>query len=117
MCVACTSFTDLGSTMSLAPKVILIIGDGMDDQQITIGRNYLVGHNGRLIVDDLPYRGSIQVQTLAEDDPSVPVYVGDSASGATAIATGVATSEGRIGTTANSDLDVANLMELADAAG
>ena len=103
--------------MSLAPKVILIIGDGMDDQQITIGRNYLVGHNGRLVVDDLPYRGSIQVQTLAEDDPSVPVYVGDSASGATAIATGVATSEGRIGTTANSDLDVANLMELADAAG
>jgi len=117
MCVACTSLTDLGSTMSLAPKVILIIGDGMDDQQITIGRNYLVGHNGRLVVDDLPYRGSIQVQTLAEDDPSVPVYVGDSASGATAIATGIATSEGRIGTTANSDLDVANLMELADAAG
>lgn len=117
MCVACTSPTDSGATLALAPKVILIIGDGMDDQQITIGRNYLVGQNGRLVVDDLTYRGSIQVQTVAEHDPRVPVYVGDSASGATAIATGVATSAGRIGTTAHTDRDVTNLMELADSAG
>ena len=32
-------------------KVILIIADGMDDQQIAIARNYLVGMNGRLVID------------------------------------------------------------------
>jgi len=36
-----------------APSVILIIGDGMDDQQITIARNYLVGMNGKLILDGI----------------------------------------------------------------
>jgi len=89
----------------------------MDDQQITIGRNYLVGHDGRMVLDDMTYRGALQVQTVAEDDPNMPAYVGDSASGATAMATGVVTSDGRIGTTAHTDLDVVNLMELADAAG
>ena len=32
-------------------NVILIIGDGMDDHQITIARNYLVGAQGRLTLD------------------------------------------------------------------
>lgn len=102
---------------SIAPRVILFIGDGFDDQQITIARNYLVGSNGRLVLDDMPYRGAMQVHTVDENDPGRPVYVGDSASGATAMATGVATSVGRIGTTASSDQDVANIMELAQISG
>lgn len=56
------------------PKVILIIGDGMDDQQITIARNYLVGSRGRLVLDDLPFRTAARVETIAEDSPSQPVY-------------------------------------------
>ena len=32
-------------------NVILIIGDGMDEQQITIARNYLHGANGKLELD------------------------------------------------------------------
>ena len=39
------------------PKLILLIGDGMDDQQITIARNYLAGSTGRLTLDGLPCRG------------------------------------------------------------
>ena len=36
------------SVSSFAGSVILIIGDGMDDHQITIARNYLVGSRGKL---------------------------------------------------------------------
>lgn len=100
-----------------APKVILIVGDGLDDQQITIARNYLVGAGGRLQLDEMPYRGVAQVQTVDADNPDMPVYVGDSASGGTAMATGVATSEGRIGVTADASEPLTNIMELSIAAG
>ncbi len=99
------------------PKVILIIGDGMDDQQITIARNYLVGSNGQLTLDQLPYRGAVQVQTVDEDDPSKPVYVADSANSATSMATGRVTATRRIATTAKTDEDLTTIMELAHAAG
>ena len=115
--LGCTnqSDTDMGAT--IAPKVILIIGDGMDDQQITIARNYLVGSQGQLSLDTMPYRGAVQVQAVAEDDPSKPVYVADSANSATSIAGGVVTSRGRIGTTAQTDEDIVTIMELASAVG
>lgn len=100
-----------------APKMILIIGDGMDQNQITIARNYLVGLNGRLTLDTMPFRGAVQVQTVAEEDASVPEYVADSANTATSMATGIVTSAGRIGTTAGTDEDAATIMELAAAAG
>lgn len=102
---------------AVAPKVVLIIGDGLDDQQITIARNYLVGYDGRLVLDGMPFRGAVQVQTIAEDNPAMPVYVGDSANTATAMATGVLTSIGRIATTARTDTDLTTIMELAAAAG
>jgi len=98
-------------------KVILIIGDGMDDQQIAIARNYLVGMNGRLVLDDMPERISARIRTVLEDNPAVPNYVGDSASGATAMATGVPVAEGRIATTAGTDRDLPTVMEMAMAAG
>lgn len=99
------------------PKVILIIGDGMDDQQITIARNYLVGYDGRLTLDDMPWRSSVQVQTVTENDPKTPVYVGDSANSATSMSTGIVTSIGRIATTAQANEDAVTIMELAQAAG
>jgi alkaline phosphatase len=99
------------------PKVILIIGDGMDDHQITIARNYLVGHGGRLTLDDMPERAAVQVQTVAEENPSLPVYVADSANSATAMASGIVTSAGRIATTAGTDEDATTIMEQAIAAG
>ena len=97
--------------------MVLIIGDGMDQHQITIARNYLVGYEGRLTLDTLPERSSVQTQTLAEEDPRVPEYVPDSANTATSMASGVVTSAGRIGTTAATDWDTVSIMELAAAAG
>jgi alkaline phosphatase len=51
-------FAALGATSltSTAGNVILIIGDGMDDHQITIARNYLVGSRGKLTLDQQPLR-------------------------------------------------------------
>jgi alkaline phosphatase len=105
-----------GSARS-APKVILIIGDGMDQHQITIARNYLVGYAGRLTLDTLPVRSNVQIQTVAEENPSMPEYVADSANTATSMATGIVTSAGRIATTAATDRDAPTIMELAAAAG
>lgn len=99
------------------PKVILIVGDGMDDQQITMARNYLVGSEGTLVMDSMPYRGALQVQTVDENDPDIAVYVGDSASGATALATGVVTSIGRVATAAGTDENLPTILELAHEAG
>ena len=99
------------------PKVILLIGDGMDQHQITIARNYLVGYDGRLTLDSLPVRSNVQIQTVLEEDPRAPEYVADSANTATSMASGIVTSTGRIGTTAGTDLDAPTIMELAAAAG
>ena len=46
-------------------NVILIIGDGFDDQHVTMGRNYLAGMSGTLTLDKLPFRGAVQVETLS----------------------------------------------------
>ncbi|MEE3325949.1 MAG: alkaline phosphatase, partial [Myxococcota bacterium] len=106
-----------GSSFSQPRNVILIIGDGMDDHQITIARNYLVGAQGRLSLDRLPVRGVAQVLTVDEEDPDRALYVADSANSATSMATGVATSRGRISTTAGQDEDLKTIVEMAEAAG
>jgi alkaline phosphatase len=98
-----------------ARNVILIIGDGMDDQQISIARNYLVGAQGRLLLDTMPMRGVSQVLTVSEQ--GAVVYVADSANSATSMATGVVTSRGRIATTAGSDLPLETIIEMAEAEG
>ena len=116
LALGCSAPTPAPSN-TVPPKLILIIGDGMDDQQITIARNYLVGTNGRLTLDGLPFRGAVQPQGVAEDDPGRPIYVTESANAATAIATGTLTSPGRIATTAQTDQDLTTIMELAQAAG
>lgn len=97
--------------------VILIIGDGMDDQQITIARNYLAGATGRLELDRLPLRSTSQILTSQDKEDGKPVYVADSANTATSMATGKVTSRGRISTTPGSDQDIPTIVELASAAG
>ena len=99
------------------PNVILIIGDGMDDQQITIARNYLVGSNGKLTLDALPVRSTAQVLTVDESDPSKAIYVADSANSGTSMATGVTTSRGRVSTSAGTDEDLVTILELAERKG
>jgi len=98
-------------------NVILIIGDGMDEQQITIARNYLKGATGQLLLDQLPLRATAQVLTIQDKIDGKPVYVADSANTASSMATGEITSRGRISTSAGSDKDLATIAELASAAG
>ena len=106
------------ATEVAAPRnVILIIGDGMDEQQITIARNYLKGAEGRLILDQMPVRGASQILTIEDKAGGKPIYVADSANTATSMASGIVTSRGRLGTTAGSDQPVPTIAELAIAAG
>ena len=106
----------LGSLpVAAARNVILIIGDGMDDQQVSIARNYLVGARGKLTLDKMPMRGVAQVLTVNEDGE--PVYVADSANSATAMATGIVTSRGRIATSAGTDRPLTTIVEILEKAG
>jgi alkaline phosphatase len=116
--VALVTRSDVTKSEIAIPKhVILLIGDGMDDHQITIARNYLVGAQGRLTLDTLPHRGVVQVLTVTDGDPKQVRYVADSANSATAMATGTITSRGRIATAAGTDQDITTIIELAAAEG
>lgn len=97
--------------------VILIIGDGMDEQQVTIARNYLHGARGQLLLDQMPVRGASQILTIEDKVGGKPLYVADSANTASSMATGEITSRGRISTSAGDDRDLPTIAELASAAG
>ena len=99
-----------------AKNLILFIGDGMDEQQITAARIYLYGSEGRTVLDNMAIRSNVQVITVSEEDPEKKIYVADSANSATSIATGVNTSRGRIATSANTDKDIETIVELAQKA-
>lgn len=113
----CAPPGDVATEGNDPPKVILIIGDGMDDQQISIARNYLAGSSGRLAVDTMQYRGAIKPLTVREDHPGEPVYVTGSAPAATAMATGILSSGQRISTYPQTGQDAVTIMELANKAG
>jgi alkaline phosphatase len=98
-------------------QVILIIGDGMGEHQITIARNYLKGARGRLLMDEMPMRGASQILTIEDAEGGKPVYIADSANTATSMATGAVTSRGRIGTSAGADTSITTIVEMAEAAG
>ena len=81
------------------PKnVILLVGDGMGDSEVTLGRYYGKGAAGRLNMDRLPFRGS-SIHYVLRPGPGPtyqPNYVGDSAPTATAWSTGKRTQDGRL---------------------
>jgi alkaline phosphatase/streptomycin-6-phosphatase len=98
-------------------NVILLIGDGMGDSEITIARNYALGAAGQLDMGALPFTGQMTTYSLQEGDPALPDYVPDSAATGTAWSTGTKTSNGRISTTAGADQDLTTILEKAEAAG
>jgi alkaline phosphatase len=103
-----------------ARNVILFLGDGMGDSEITIARNYQVGANGRLWMDTLPLTGAYTTYALQETNPSLIDYVTDSAASGTGWATGFKTSNGRISSVAGTGSAVTRLttiLELAQRAG
>lgn len=78
-----------------ARNVILLIGDGMGDSEITIARNYVKGAAGRFAgIDALPLTG--QYTTYSITKAGKPDYDPDSASTGTAWATGTKTYDGAI---------------------
>lgn len=97
-----------------AKNVILLIGDGMGDSEITIARNDTVGAAGRLALDRLPLTGQMTTYSVFPDGK--PDYDPESASTSTAWSTGKKTVDGRIGTSP-SDQDLRNVLELAQKAG
>jgi alkaline phosphatase len=81
------------------PKsVILLIGDGMGDSEITLARYYGVGAEGTLNMETLPFAGELITYGLsAGPGPEYPPnYVPDSAPTATAWSTGEKTIDARL---------------------
>lgn len=78
-------------------NVILLIGDGMGDSEITIARNYAAGAGGYFKgLDALPVSGQYTHYSL-DKDSGKPNYVTDSAASATAFSSGVKSYNGAIG--------------------
>lgn len=78
-------------------NVILLIGDGMGDSEITIARNYAEGAGGYFKgIDALPFTGQYTHYSLHRETGK-PDYVADSAASATAWASGVKSYNGAIG--------------------
>lgn len=102
-----------------AKNVILLIGDGMGDSEITVARNYQYGAGGMLPgIDALPLTGQYTTYSLYRDgaNKGKPDYVPDSAATGSAWATGTKTYDNAISV----DIDnkpQATLLELARANG
>jgi alkaline phosphatase len=99
------------------PKnVILLIGDGMGDSEITIARNYAVGAGQYFKgIDALPVTGQYTHYSL-DKKTGKPSYVTDSAASGTAWATGVKSYNGAIGVDIREEAHE-TLLEKAKAAG
>lgn len=99
-----------------AKNVILLIGDGMGDSEITAARNYAVGAGNYFKgIDALPFTGQYTHYSL-DKKTRLPNYVTDSAASATAWSSGVKTYNGALGVDID-EKDHATLFELAKAAG
>jgi alkaline phosphatase/streptomycin-6-phosphatase len=98
-------------------QILLFIGDGMGDSEITIARNYSVGASGRLAMDTLPFSGAYTTFSVEEHNPALPEYVPDSAATGTAWATGTKTSNGRISTAPGTNRPLETILEIAIAHG
>ena len=99
-----------------AKNVILLIGDGMGDSEITAARNFARGAAGAFPgIDALPVTGQYTHYSL-NPKTKKPDYVTDSAASATAWNTGVKSYNGAIGVNVDGKPQT-NLFELAKKAG
>ena len=106
----------LNQSVTDAKNVILLIGDGMGDSEITAARNFARGAAGAFPgLDALPVTGQYTHYSL---DPKTkkPDYVTDSAASATAWNTGVKSYNGAIGVNVDGKPQT-SLFELAKKAG
>jgi alkaline phosphatase len=102
-----------------AKNVILLIGDGMGDSEITIARNYAYGAGGTLPgIDALPLTGQYTTYSIYKDGPlkGKPDYVPDSAATGTAWATGSKTYDNAVSVTIDGE-PLPTILEIAKANG
>ncbi|MDX6276996.1 MAG: alkaline phosphatase [Nocardioidaceae bacterium] len=100
---------------SKADNVILFIGDGMGDSEITSARNYAYGADGKLPgIDALPLTGQYTTFSLTKEGKVD--YVTDSAASGTGWSTGVKSYDGAIGVDIHGKPH-ATLLELAKKKG
>ena len=100
-----------------ARNVIMFLGDGMGDSEITVARNYAKGAAGQLAMDAFDNTGEYTTYAVSEDAPGKPEYVTDSAASGTGWATGQKTSNGRISTAPRSTRSLRTILEIAQRAG
>lgn len=104
------------ATKKTAKNVILLIGDGMGDSEITAARNFAYGAGGMFPgIDALPFAGQYTHYSLNKKTHK-PDYVTDSAASATEWATGSKSYNGAIGVDVNGKPHI-NLLELAKKKG
>jgi len=99
-----------------ARNVILFLGDGMGQSEITSARNYERGAAGRLALDELPLTGDYTTYAVEKGNPSKPDYVTDSAASGTGWATGTKTYNGAISVDAYGN-PVPTILEIAKRGG
>ena len=98
-----------------AKNVILLIGDGMGDSEITVARNYAHGAGGAFeALDAFPLTGQYTHYSLGKDGK--PTFVTDSAASGSAWATGTKTYNGAISVDIHGN-DQKTLLQLAKEAG
>ena len=97
-------------------NVILLIGDGMGDSEITVARDYFKGAAGRFAgIDALPVTGQYTTYSLKKGT-NKPDYVPDSAATGTAWATGTKTYDNAVSVDTNG-VPKKTLLELAKKKG
>ena len=120
--VSSTSATAAGGNNGRIKNVIYLLGDGMGRTHVTAARERFHGAAGHLAMETMPVVG--QVSTYAVEKNSgqpgaadfVPNYVTDSASAATAWASGVKTYNAALGVDGKGNI-VPTVMEMAKQAG
>ncbi|WP_420041921.1 alkaline phosphatase [Gordonia sp. MP11Mi] len=99
-----------------AKNVILVIGDGTANQELTLARDYQYGAAGQLPgIDQLPFSGDYTTYSLNKDSHK-PTYVTDSAASGSAWSTGTKTYNGAVGVDVNGKAQ-RSILEIAKANG
>ncbi|HEY5820720.1 MAG TPA: alkaline phosphatase [Propionibacteriaceae bacterium] len=103
-------------------NVIYLLGDGMGRTHVTAARNRYYGASGELNMERMPVVGQVRTYAVQKrsgqpgESDFVPEYVTDSASAATAWASGVKTYNAALGVDGKGEV-VPTVMELAKQAG
>ncbi|TFG18563.1 MAG: alkaline phosphatase [Promethearchaeota archaeon] len=98
--------TSISNDITPPTGIILFIGDGTGFEHIELARLVEYGPVGGSAILELPYQGSVSTT-------NIDGFTTDSAASATAIATGVKTTNGRIAMNFDASMDLTTILEIA----